>query len=502
MVNFELNLLKQAINIAKNSSTTLKIRPEIEIISWAKLWLKCERFFPDKHQPQPDVYPRGEPVTIRPQPYQASALAPVNFPAGSSSNPGDNPTNPVFPDLDDVVVMEKAIVDLPKKLEDRCKWLEEKFKAIETADYHCGVDAKDLSLVPDLILPPKFKNPEFKKYNGTSCSEAHITMFCRRMTGYVNNYQLLIHYFQDSMVGFATKWYNQLSRAQINSWKDLAQAFMKQYGHVTEIAPDRITLQNMEKKLNKSFRQYAQRWREIAIQVQPTFLEKEMTMLFINTLKAAFINHILGSATKSFSDIVMSGEIIENTIRCGKIDAGENSKRSAPRKKESEVNNVSTYNKGYSKPITVSQPRMVITSHQSPPRQESNPKPNTEKLQFTPILMSYRELYQSLFDAHVVSPFYLKPMQPPFPKWYDTNVQCEYHAGITGHLIENCTAFKKLNESFIKIGIVMFDNPSGPNVAGNPLPNHFDKRVNMIIDSEGKRIKADVAEVKTPLRWV
>ncbi|PPD74405.1 hypothetical protein GOBAR_DD28665 [Gossypium barbadense] len=45
-------------------------------------------------------------------------------------------------------------------------------------------------------------------------------------------------------------------------------------------------------------------------------------------------------------------------------------------------------------------------------------------------------------------------MQPPFTKWYDVNAQCKYHTGITGHSIENYTAFKKLIERFIKIGIV------------------------------------------------
>ncbi|KAA3477618.1 myosin heavy chain-like [Gossypium australe] len=119
------------------------------------------------------------------------------------------------------------------------------------------IDAKDLSLVPDLVLPPKFKTPEFEKYNRTSCPKAHITVFYRRMTGYANNDQLLIHCFQDSLIGSAVKWYNQLSHAKVNSWKDLAQAFMKQYSHVTDMTPERITLQNMEKKQNESFKQYA-----------------------------------------------------------------------------------------------------------------------------------------------------------------------------------------------------------------------------------------------------
>ncbi|XP_017644323.1 uncharacterized protein LOC108484960 [Gossypium arboreum] len=338
--------------------------------------------------------------------------------------------------------------------------------------------------------------PKFEKYNGTSCPEAHITMFCRRMTGYIHNDQLLVHCFQDSLTGATAKWYNQLNRGQISSWKDLAQAFMKQYGHVTDIAPDRITLQSMEKKPNESFRQYAQRWREVATQVQPPLLEKETTILFINTLKAPFINHLLGGATKSFLDIVISSEMIENAIRCGKIEAGESTKKSVPRKRENEVNNVSRSN---ATPITVNQPIIVNASQQASSKQESDTKWNTEKLQFTSILVSYKELYQTLFNTHVVSPVYLKPMQPPYPKWYNENVQYEYHTGTTGHAIENCTAFKRLVEKLLEMGIIKFDESSS---GENPLPNHADKEVNAVIENTGKRVRMTVAEVRTPLREV
>ncbi|KAA3470705.1 hypothetical protein EPI10_016393 [Gossypium australe] len=127
---------------------------------------------------------------------------------------------------------------------------------------------------------------------------------------------------------------------------------------------------------------------------------------------------MLGSATKSFSNIVMSGEMIENAIRCGKIEAGEGTKRSALRRMENEVNNTSTYNKSHSRAIT-----------------------------FTLIPVTYKELYQNLFDAHIVSPFYLTPLQPSFPKWYDASAQCECHARILGHSIENYTALKKWSRS-------------------------------------------------------
>ncbi|XP_052877286.1 uncharacterized protein LOC128283913 [Gossypium arboreum] len=310
--------------------------------------------------------------------------------------------------------------------------------------------------------------PEFEKYNGITCPEAHITMFCRKMTGYVNNDQLLIHCFQDSLVGAGARWYNQLSRARINSWRDLAQAFMQQYNHVTDVTPDRITLQNMEKKPNENFRQYTQRWREVVLQVQQPLLEKGTTMLFINTLKAPFITHMIGSTTKSFADIVMAGEMIENAIRGGKIE-GEAAKRSAPRRKDNEVNNTSSFN---SKAVTVGQPKAGTVRQQSSQGQESGTR--HERMQFTPI-------------------------PPPYPKWYDANARCKYHAGISGHSIENCIGFKKAVERLIKMGVVKFD--STPNTE-NPLQNHDDQGVNAIGKASKRRMKENVADVRMPMKVI
>jgi len=57
-------------------------------------------------------------------------------------------------------------------------------------------------------------------------------------------------------------------------------------------------------------------------------------------LESPIYHPYVGGPTKSFSDIVMTGEMIENAVRSGKIDAGESAKRSALRKKENEINNV------------------------------------------------------------------------------------------------------------------------------------------------------------------
>ena len=129
------------------------------------------------------------------------------------------------------------------------------------------VDAYKISLVLDLVLPLKFKVPTFDKYDGTKCPSAYLYMYYRKMTGYTSNDKLLIHCFQDILSGSATRWYNRLSRNQIKSWTDLAKAFLVQYKHMTNTAPDRLSLQNMEKKTTEIFREYAHKWRDLAAQV-------------------------------------------------------------------------------------------------------------------------------------------------------------------------------------------------------------------------------------------
>ncbi|XP_012461631.1 uncharacterized protein LOC105781657 [Gossypium raimondii] len=121
------------------------------------------------------------------------------------------------------------------------------------------------------------------------------------------------------------------------------------------------------------------------------------------------------------------------------------------------------------RPFTMFPPNAMPT--QSQPKIEQRPaRPNPERPQFTPIPISYRELYPKLLEKQLISPHYMAPLKPPYQKWYDPNASCVYHAGNQGHSTENCLAFKKRVQGLIDAGILRFDGVS--NVTGNPLPNH------------------------------
>ena len=83
------------------------------------------------------------------------------------------------------------ILRLSKKLD----VLEERLRAIEGTDIYRNIDATQLCLVSDLIIPTKFKVSKFDKYDGSSCRKSHLIMYCRKMAAHISNDKLLIHCF-------------------------------------------------------------------------------------------------------------------------------------------------------------------------------------------------------------------------------------------------------------------------------------------------------------------
>lgn len=80
------------------------------------------------------------------------------------------------------------------------------FRAIKGHDTH-GLDAFDMCLVLDMVIPPKFKIPDFEKYKGVSCPKTHLLMYCRKMDAYSSNDKFLIQCFQDNLIGVSLEWY-------------------------------------------------------------------------------------------------------------------------------------------------------------------------------------------------------------------------------------------------------------------------------------------------------
>ena len=104
-------------------------------------------------------------------------------------------------------------------MEEREKFdlIEEWLRAIEGIGDYPFADMAELCLVPDVVIPPKFKVPNFDKYKGTTCPKNHLKRYCRKMGAYSRDEKLLMHFFQESLAGAAITWYNNLEASRIRS---------------------------------------------------------------------------------------------------------------------------------------------------------------------------------------------------------------------------------------------------------------------------------------------
>lgn len=325
--------------------------------------------------------------------------------------------------------------------------LEEKLKAIE-GHYAFGLNASDMCLVPGLIMPPKFKTPNFEKYKGDSCPKQHLVMFCRKMTSYAHNDKLMIHCFQDSLSGTSLSWYMQLEKSHIQSWLDLANAFLKQYDYNSDMAPSRMQLQGLSQESNESFRGYAERWRELATQVQPRLLEKELVDLFMDTLQGSYYEKMIGSTAPDFSYLVSAGIRIESMLKSGKIQdvwniqASENeSLVSSQEQEEMEINAIwevpqAPYHapfppQGQYPPENRGSP---WNQRQAPHQQDQHnrQRPRKPVRHFDPLPMSYSQVLSYLLNDGLIVPKELRPVIPPYPPNFDVNARCDFHVGHRG----------------------------------------------------------------------
>lgn len=149
-------------------------------------------------------------------------------------------------------------MELPTDAERKFQLFEERLRAME-GNGASGMDITNMGLVSGIRIPPKFKVPIFDKYKGTTCPKTHVREYYRRMSAYTGDEKFLIHFFQDSLFGASLEWYMQLESSNVQTWKDLVEAFVKHYQYNTDLAPNKSQLQNLTQGPNESFKEYAQR---------------------------------------------------------------------------------------------------------------------------------------------------------------------------------------------------------------------------------------------------
>src|SRR3954465_7884902 len=340
--------------------------------------------------------------------------------------------------------------------DDKYKMLEERLRSVEIQKIP-GLDFEELGLVPGVVIPPKFKTPAFAKYDGVSCPKMHLRSYVRKIQPHTADKRLWIHFFQESLSGTQLEWYYQLESTNIRTWEDLVVAFYQQYQYNADLAPTRIQPQNMSMGPEESFKEYAQKWRDLAGRVKPSLTDRELVDMFMNTLTGPFYSHLLGSSSSGFTDLILTGERVESGIRSRKIQVATSS-----------VTIKKPYNgKNESKTVGA-----ILVSSQAPTQQPQKDHRKQQggqrtwkskpKRSFTPLHMPLSQALQHLLNQSLITllPPYSAPANPA--PGYKHNARCAYHSNSPGHVTEDCGSLKHKIQELIDEGVIEFGQPEEP----------------------------------------
>ena len=87
----------------------------------------------------------------------------------------------------------------------------------------------------------------------------------------------------------------------------------------TTSAIKRKTSSQFSHRTTEDFKDYAQKWRELAGRVQPPLSDRELVDMFLGMLSGPLFNHLIGSSSVGFTELISTGERVEAGIKSGKI---------------------------------------------------------------------------------------------------------------------------------------------------------------------------------------
>ncbi|GKV46141.1 hypothetical protein SLEP1_g53148 [Rubroshorea leprosula] len=396
-----------------------------------------------------------------------------------------------------------------REIDHKLQQLEEALKAMQGPQAYGSIDLDDLFYYLGIQTNFKFKQPDFNKYDGSGCPYAHLQIYARKMAPYANDERVLIHYFQDSLSGPASIWFSILDKKKIRTFKDVSQAFMRQYEYNMSLAPTRDSLQRVTKKSNETFKEFAQRWRSEAAKVIPTLADSEICSLFIKSTTRTFRPWLAPCVGYTFAQLVTVGEEIEDglktmqaaAVRPPYLDWYDQQVRC-------EYHNVVGHDTEYCTTLKhrvqdlIDEGKLQLDTKETKgaPNITQNPLPPPDAPTMNmvafdevdrPVLenassWSFDELFAILIEHDLIHTIASVRLDVP-PMTIDDALVCFYHFNMKGHTLQNCGDFQRKIIELQRMGSLKFMSaPESEKFRASVMEEYFTKEKPYILQDTTK----------------
>ncbi|XP_077251627.1 uncharacterized protein LOC143890831 [Tasmannia lanceolata] len=315
------------------------------------------------------------------------------------------------------------------------------------------IDMSEFSIFPGVTLPPKFKIPDFAKYDGSGSPRSHLKMYINALEQYGLNSQQMVKLFQMSLSGVACKWFLTLDSAYTKTWEDIVEKFIEQFSYDDGVEVTRRDLKMLKQQLHEPFSTFVKKWRRKAAQMTNRPSEEDQLSIIIKNLSGPYAQYMATQYYPDFKHFIHTGNKTEDALAQGVVLKHYVNPKEGKRpiNAPKEVNQLGT-----SRPP----PRNIVMGGEKPIQ-----KPKKE---FTPLPYTPSSIMRNLVRDGVIE--LLPPRPPPdrLPRGFREDQFCQYHKG-PGHHTDRCIALRYRIEKLLAVGdLVLLE----PNVTRNPLPRH------------------------------
>ncbi|XP_077242456.1 uncharacterized protein LOC143882969 [Tasmannia lanceolata] len=206
---------------------------------------------------------------------------------------------------------EKELVDKVEKLTQQVESMQVKGPK--------KVNMSDFSLFPGVTLLPKFRMPDFDKYDGTGCPWSHLRSFISNLEGYGLSPEQIAKVFPMSLTGVAKKWFIHLKPEELGTLDEIANKFVEQFLMEEGIEVTKRDLKAIKQGPQETFTSFVRRWRRKAAQMTNRPSEEDQIKIVVKNLSPQYYHFMATQYYSDFNHLIKTGTIIEDALLKGSL---------------------------------------------------------------------------------------------------------------------------------------------------------------------------------------
>ncbi|XP_077215716.1 uncharacterized protein LOC143850343 [Tasmannia lanceolata] len=318
-------------------------------------------------------------------------------------------------------------------------------------------DISELIMSPGVTLPPKFKTPDYDKYDGTGCPRNHMRWFIEMSQQCGLSPEQMARVFPMSLTGVAKKWFLRRKPEEVQTLQSISNKFVEQFSMEEGIEVTKRDLKQLKQGPLETFTFFIRRWRRKSAQLSERLSEEDQIKLVIKGLSPQYFHFMSPQHYTDFDHLIKTGTRTEDAIAKGlrarlPSDIKEGKRPVVVQKEVDHVNHV--------RPAART---VTEVARPAPAPVEQKPQRHFDPLPY-PLPLILKKLIR---DKKIRLPD-IRPVPNPLPPYWRADQYCEYHRN-SGHLTERCLALKHALQTMLENGKLEVERP---NVTRNPLPNH------------------------------